>query len=212
MCAARTLAKQSSLDTSFQHLDRNGEAVDSPDGPSRLNRSLTIAGGRRTSGAPVLKKTRDTSSPLKRFSRAKEAISRTYGLIRERLIEAQSYMQTAHPQSDSPSITSLLDRTRGIREILARDHMKVAFFGRTSNGKSSVVNALLGDKVLPAGIGHTTNCFVSVVGEDAEKGYLVKSGSHERQDIKVRRDFIASTIMAVDSNLYSIEVVYTVLT
>ena len=64
--------------------------------------------------------------------------------------------------------------------------MKVAFFGRTSNGKSSVVNALLGDKILPAGIGHTTNCFVSVMGDDTEKGYLVKSGSQDRQDIKVR--------------------------
>ena len=181
MCAARTFVKQASLDTSLP--GGNGEAVDSP---KALNRSLTISGGRRTSGAPVSKRTRDSSSPLKRFSRAKEAISRTYGLIRDRLAEAQSYVQTAHPKTDSPKIASLLDRTAGIRDILSRDHMKVAFFGRTSNGKSSVVNALLGDKILPAGIGHTTNCFVSVMGDDTEKGYLVKSGSQDRQDIKVR--------------------------
>lgn len=195
MCAAKALVKQSSLDTSLQYQDTNGVAVDSPGGPTRLNRSLTISGGRRTSGAPALKKTRDTSSPLKRFSRAKEAISRTYGLIRDRLSEAQSYMKIAHPQSDSPAISSLLDRTRGIREILARDHMKVAFFGRTSNGKSSVVNALLGDKVLPAGIGHTTNCFVSVVGDDTDKGYLVRSGSQERQDIKVSNEDLLRSLI-----------------
>lgn len=46
--------------------------------------------------------------------------------------------------------------------------MQVAFFGRTSNGKSSVINAMLGDKILPAGIGHTTNCFLQV--RDAELG------------------------------------------
>lgn len=181
MCAAKTFIKQSSLDTSLQGV--NGEASGSP---KPLNRSLTVTGGRRTSGTHTLRKARDSSSPLKRFSRAKDAISRTYGLIRDRLAEAQSYMQLAHPQSDSHSITSLLDRTQGIREILARDHMKVAFFGRTSNGKSSVVNALLGDKVLPAGIGHTTNCFVSVLGADSDEGYLLKSGSQEKQDIKVR--------------------------
>ncbi|KAI8121601.1 Transmembrane GTPase Marf [Lucilia cuprina] len=43
--------------------------------------------------------------------------------------------------------------------VLARDHMKVAFFVRTSNGKSSVINAMLREKILPSGIGHTTNCF-----------------------------------------------------
>lgn len=183
MSAAKALVKQASLDTSLP--GANGDVVDSPD-RRPLNRSLTITGGRMSSGSSTLRRQRDSSSPLKRFSRAKEAISRTYGLIRDRLAEAQSYMQIAHPQSESPSISALLDRTKGIRDILARDHMKVAFFGRTSNGKSSVVNALLGDKILPAGIGHTTNCFVSVIGDDAEKGYLMKSGSQERQDIKVR--------------------------
>jgi mitofusin 2 len=30
--------------------------------------------------------------------------------------------------------------------------------------KSTVVNAMLGEKVLPSGIGHTTNCFLQVEG------------------------------------------------
>ena len=54
--------------------------------------------------------------------------------------------------------------------------MKVAFFGRTSNGKSTVINALLHNKVLPAGIGHTTNCFISVIGTDTAEGYLLPPG------------------------------------
>ena len=53
-------------------------------------------------------------------------------------------------------------KVAGIREVLERDHMKVAFFGRTSNGKSTAINSLLGDKILPTGIGHTTSCFLQV--------------------------------------------------
>ena len=33
--------------------------------------------------------------------------------------------------------------------MLSRDHMKVVFFGRTSNGKSTVINSLLGESILP---------------------------------------------------------------
>lgn len=54
-------------------------------------------------------------------------------------------------------------KVHGIRDVLCRDHMKVAFFGRTSNGKSSVINAMLREKILPSGIGHTTNCFLQVI-------------------------------------------------
>lgn len=48
-----------------------------------------------------------------------------------------------------------------------------------------MVNALLHDKVLPAGIGHTTNCFCSVIGVDDSKGYILTPGSEEQRDIKV---------------------------
>ncbi|XP_071070736.1 mitofusin-1 isoform X4 [Dasypus novemcinctus] len=62
--------------------------------------------------------------------------------------------------------------------------MKVAFFGRTSSGKSSVINAMLWDKVLPSGIGHTTNCFLSVEGTDGDKAYLMTEGSDEKKSVK----------------------------
>lgn len=58
-------------------------------------------------------------------------------------------------------------------------------FSRTSNGKSTVVNAMLRDRVLPSGIGHTTNCFLSVEGTDEDKAYLKTEGSDEEKSIKV---------------------------
>ena len=79
----------------------------------------------------------------------------------------------------------LLKRANGIKSVLARNHMKVAFFGRTSNGKSTVINALLHDKVLPSAIGHTTNCFCSVVGCHKEEGHLFSPGSSQPQNVKV---------------------------
>ena len=76
-------------------------------------------------------------------------------------------------------------KVSGIREVLARDHMKVAFFGRTSNGKSSVINAMLREKILPSGIGHTTNCFCQVEGSDSSEAYLIKEGSEEKLNVVV---------------------------
>ena len=47
--------------------------------------------------------------------------------------------------------------------------MKVVFFGRTSNGKSTAINALLGDRIVPVGIGHTTSCFLQIEGGQVRK-------------------------------------------
>lgn len=57
---------------------------------------------------------------------------------------------------------------------------------RTSNGKSTVINAMLWDKVLPSGIGHTTNCFLRVEGTDGHEAFLLTEGSEEKRSIKVR--------------------------
>lgn len=188
----------------------NGEGVDSP--ASRpLNRSLTISGPRRSSGAPALARSRDPTSPLKRFTHAKQSISRAFGFIRDRLVESQSFMQLSRQSSDCPSLDGLLSRTRGIEEILSRDHMKVAFFGRTSNGKSTVINALLRDKVLPAGIGHTTNCFCSVIGSDSDEGYLLTPGSHEKQNVKVCwQTLLLALVSKIPVPTHNITVIYTV--
>ena len=64
---------------------------------------------------------------------------------------------------------NIFPQVDGIREVLRRDHMKVVFFGRTSNGKSTAINALLGDRILPVGIGHTTSCFLQIEGGQARE-------------------------------------------
>ena len=46
-------------------------------------------------------------------------------------------------------VESFCEKVEGITGVLGRDHMKVVFFGRTSNGKSTVINALLGESILP---------------------------------------------------------------
>ncbi len=186
---SRSLYKQSSLESPGLTYHASGpEDVSSP--PVKpLNRSLTVSGPRGSiTGSRTIFRARDSNSPLKRFTRAKQSISNAFGLVRDRLVEAQSFMKLSRQTSECPSLTALLDRTRGIEDILSRDHMKVAFFGRTSNGKSTVINALLRDKVLPAGIGHTTNCFCSVIGAGGEEGYVLSPDSQERQNVKVRVD------------------------
>lgn len=50
-----------------------------------------------------------------------------------------------------------------------------------------MINAMLCDKVLPSGIGHTTNCFLRVEGTDGHEAFLLTEGSEERKSIKVSR-------------------------
>nr|XP_050866455.1 transmembrane GTPase Marf isoform X4 [Vespula vulgaris] len=81
-------------------------------------------------------------------------------------------------------VQNYVDKVHAIRDVLKRDHMKVAFFGRTSNGKSTVINAMLRDKILPSGIGHTTNCFLQVEGSENGEAYLITEGSTEKQPVQ----------------------------
>jgi len=66
-----------------------------------------------------------------------------------------------------------VEQVCNIRDILSRQHLKVVFFGRTSSGKSTLINALLGEKVLPSGIGHTTNCFIQIQGTSKNEASLL---------------------------------------
>lgn len=52
---------------------------------------------------------------------------------------------------------------------------------------------MLRDRVLPSGIGHTTNCFLSVEGTEEDKAYLKTEGSEEEKSIKVRDVLITIT-------------------
>jgi len=58
---------------------------------------------------------------------------------------------------------------------------------RTSNGKSTTINAMLREKILPTGIGHTTNCFLQVEGSDSSEGYLLTEEEPDKpKSVQVR--------------------------
>lgn len=128
-------------------------------------------------------------SPLQIFVRAKKKINDIFGEIEDYVVETTGFIDALPTQVEivdkveAELFRSYVLKVSGIREVLARDHMKVAFFGRTSNGKSSVINAMLRDKILPSGIGHTTNCFCQVEGVDGDEAYLVKEGSDEKLNV-----------------------------
>ncbi|KTF73387.1 hypothetical protein cypCar_00047954 [Cyprinus carpio] len=135
-------------------------------------------------------------SPLKRFVQAKKKIGEVFEQL---LVYVQEGSEFVKETCNNESLENIANRSQldqieaytsklsTIKEVLARRHMKVAFFGRTSNGKSTVINAMLRDRVLPSGIGHTTNCFLSVEGTDEDKAFLKTEGSEEEKSIKVRR-------------------------
>uniref|UniRef100_A0A673GGR8 Mitofusin 1b n=1 Tax=Sinocyclocheilus rhinocerous TaxID=307959 RepID=A0A673GGR8_9TELE len=129
-------------------------------------------------------------SPLKRFVQAKKKIGEVFEQL---LVYVQEGSEFVKETCNNESLENIANRSQldqieaytsklsTIKEVLARRHMKVAFFGRTSNGKSTVINAMLRDRVLPSGIGHTTNCFLSVEGTDEDKAFLKTEGSEEEK-------------------------------
>nr|XP_003230434.2 PREDICTED: mitofusin-2 [Anolis carolinensis] len=133
------------------------------------------------------------ASPLKHFVTAKKKVSGIFEQLAAYVQESAAFLEETHRDVELDPVTTeeqvlevkgYLSKISGISEVVARRHMKVAFFGRTSNGKSTVINAMLWDKVLPSGIGHTTNCFLRVEGTDGHDAFLLTEGSEERKSVK----------------------------
>ncbi|XP_043990964.1 mitofusin-1 isoform X2 [Gambusia affinis] len=131
-------------------------------------------------------------SPLHRFVVAKRSIGSIFDQLLEFVKSGSAFVDEAVQNQDlgpvaveeqSLEMQSCATKLAAIREVLLRRTMKVAFFGRTSNGKSTVINAMLRERVLPSGIGHTTNCFLSVEGTDAAEPYLTTEASAERHAV-----------------------------
>ena len=61
------------------------------------------------------------------------------------------------------SLLMMVDATK-------QQRMKVVFLGNTSNGKSTVINALVKSKVLPVGNGSITSCFCTITGIPPSEG------------------------------------------
>ena len=79
--------------------------------------------------------------------------------------------------ADVETLENFRSQIQNIRAVLSRNQFKVVFFGRTSTGKSTLINAMLGDTVLPSGLGHTTNCFIQIQGtEDTRPSLMMPLG------------------------------------
>ncbi|XP_003742155.1 transmembrane GTPase Marf [Galendromus occidentalis] len=134
---------------------------------------------------------REHLSPLKIFVLAKKEINSTFGDISKYVSEGGEFLSSLEldkmpviDNADRETVLAFPDKVRGIREVLARDHMKCVFFGRTSNGKSTVINAMLQDKILPSGLGHTTNCFLQVEGSKNNEAYLMLENTSEKRSVE----------------------------
>ncbi|KAJ8796476.1 hypothetical protein J1605_017882 [Eschrichtius robustus] len=135
----------------------------------------------------------ETASPLKHFVLAKKTITAIFDQLLEFVTEGSHFVEATYKnpeldqvatEDDLIEIQRYKNKLSIIGEVLSRRHMEVAFFGRTSSGKSSVIIAMLWDKVLPSGIGHTTNCFLSVEETDGDKACLMTEGSREKKNVK----------------------------
>lgn len=130
------------------------------------------------------------NSPLQIFVKAKKKINDIFGEIEDYVKDTVEYMHEIEKEQqivDKEKVKQteeFVNKVHGIKDVLCRDHMKVAFFGRTSNGKSSVINAMLREKILPSGIGHTTNCFLQVEGSPTDEPYLILEGSTEPRAVE----------------------------
>uniref|UniRef100_A0A6Q2Z079 Dynamin-type G domain-containing protein n=1 Tax=Esox lucius TaxID=8010 RepID=A0A6Q2Z079_ESOLU len=133
------------------------------------------------------------SSPLMHFVVAKRTINGIFDQLLDYVKEGSEFVEETWHCADLEQVAveeqcleikTCARKLATIRDVLARRQMKVAFFGRTSNGKSTVINAMLRDRVLPSGIGHTTNCFLRVEGTDADEAFLTTEGSDDRKSVK----------------------------
>ena len=78
-------------------------------------------------------------------------------------------------------------RVGEILKVVKRSEMKVVFFGRTSNGKSTVINALLKSKVLLSGAGSTTMavCYIRGHSTATKGGFVSVEGSNKSLPVEV---------------------------
>eukprot|EP00730_Choanoeca_flexa_P014487 TRINITY_DN6352_c0_g1_i2.p1 TRINITY_DN6352_c0_g1~~TRINITY_DN6352_c0_g1_i2.p1 ORF type:complete len:805 (+),score=195.49 TRINITY_DN6352_c0_g1_i2:29-2443(+) len=134
---------------------------------------------------------------LKRFQLAKEDIRKGLESIRRSFLQAAEFCEQPWVWSPATekqrtlevvSLTTLVrngvEQCNEITKSIAREAMKVVFVGRTSNGKSTTINAMLRARVLPAGPGHTTNCFVTLRGADGDSAHVLLPDSGEKRTIK----------------------------
>ncbi|KRY16819.1 Transmembrane GTPase Marf, partial [Trichinella patagoniensis] len=157
--------------------------------PINVNKSTPDSRGRSKSLRPP-EAVNASPSPLHKFVEAKGKIKdifiRTEQCIDKvfRAICEQSFNCDLVDADIVGRVENLKQGISSIGNILSRDHMKVVFFGKTSNGKSTSINAMLRSKVLPTGMGHTTRCFIQVEGTDAAQKYIQFDNCSDKLDVE----------------------------
>jgi len=139
------------------------------------------------------------NSGLKYFGSAKKKINAIFSNVQQYLGSFNNLLTKMQDELNFPpeqqmysKVTESHAQITNIQEVLQRDKMKVVFFGKTSAGKSTVINAMLREEVLPMGMGHTTNCFLEVqkCEEEGEgKGYITVNNDEERKSVESVMEF-----------------------
>ncbi|CAD5211562.1 unnamed protein product [Bursaphelenchus okinawaensis] len=129
------------------------------------------------------------NEPLERFTEAKKAMGEIYKDLDEFINDLYNAYQNLREsvkigEEKVAEVQQSRDSIKVIKDMFSRDKMKVVFFGRTSNGKSTVINAMLHSKVLPQGMGHTTCCFLQVEGGSENEKHFKVENSEEKIPIE----------------------------
>ena len=91
--------------------------------------------------------------------------------------------------ADSLSVASMIqDSLQMMVGATEQEQMTVVFLGSTSSGKSTIINALVKQDVLPVGKGTTSSCFCTItdIPPGQDDGYVKKTGSQEKKKLTVR--------------------------
>lgn len=113
------------------------------------------------------------------------------------------------PTATSAKSNRILECLQSMVEASEQEQMKVVFLGNTTNGKSTIINALVKEKVLPVGKGTTTRCFCTITGVpsgqlqgDHADGYL-KTRNVQAMKLTVSVERVARTQEVIELCLLS---------
>uniref|UniRef100_A0AC35THS2 Dynamin-type G domain-containing protein n=1 Tax=Rhabditophanes sp. KR3021 TaxID=114890 RepID=A0AC35THS2_9BILA len=123
---------------------------------------------------------------LQKFIHAKSEMTQIYDELENHIKKASKFYDEINDinnlsiEPEVNSIQNLINSIDAIKDTFQRDKMKVVFFG--SNGKSTVINAMLHKKILPQGMGHTTCCFLQLEASPTNDQFLMADNNKERID------------------------------
>uniref|UniRef100_A0A915EKA7 Dynamin-type G domain-containing protein n=1 Tax=Ditylenchus dipsaci TaxID=166011 RepID=A0A915EKA7_9BILA len=120
-------------------------------------------------------RSRTNAEPLLRFSEAKKLMGDIYNDLGEYVNDLANFYNGIETDNQQKFVSP----SRPSKICWSRQN-ESRIFGRTSNGKSTVINAMLHSHVLPTGVGHTTCCFLQVEGGSENETYFTTEENKEK--------------------------------